>query len=733
MKSGLSLLVLIQSSFVIAQTWTQIGPSGGYFKEFTIHPANDSIVYAGSDDGGGVWKSTDQGNTWSLTTGNFPNMTGWKIVLDENAPDTLYACDLYGRYGVLKSTNGAMSWELKNTGLSTIYDKMVSGLVLKASDTLFISTGEGAGSTPPRPGNGVFSSYDGGASWQYAGLQGVTVPCIAKNSFGTIFAGTEGAGLYYTNDNGASWFVHPDVPTTGLINEMDVKDQVIVVASTEGIYLSLNWGINFTYVGLSGGLNFDVCIHKINPEIELYSSTLGGLQYFSSATNIWSSVPGPLFTDQLIIGITSDGTNLYTGGFSNSPVIRSTDGGLTWSETPTSPSALELNDILLDPADENHLWTCLLGSYSPTGNYDRPSVYETDDGGLTWTRKGPDAHALCMVANPQNPDVIYLGTFAQGLYKTSDGFDSYSNLSGPGQIAVSDIAVSPQDTSVVLLSEVDWSIPAFSIKRSTDGGQNFSTVSSLIANRIVFNPLYDDTVYVATNNGLYISANNGASFNFWNLSGHDFMTLAVAGNVVYAGTKDGDLFKIEDDIPSEISGSWNTPVEIKSILAQGDNLFVGLNGAEKDTVNVMQGSVWRSSNQGISWSNITTNMTSTNIYGNNVLVTDGAEIYAGTYGGGIFRSSGLQLNLGLDESTQHDFLVYPNPALDEIEIGGGIEAEPYFKILDMTGKDVTPLVQLGKKEEQNQYIQISALPSGTYILLLLDASGSTYQSRFVKM
>ena len=87
-----------------SQFWENIGPEGGFFKDFVIHPHTPSTVYAGSDDGGGVWKSEDGGDSWTLLTGDFPNFTGWHIEMDLEHPDTLYFSEIYGRYG--KSMDG---------------------------------------------------------------------------------------------------------------------------------------------------------------------------------------------------------------------------------------------------------------------------------------------------------------------------------------------------------------------------------------------------------------------------------------------------------------------------------------------------------------------------------------------------------------------------------------------------------------------------------------------------
>ncbi len=652
MKLLLLTTILLASLSGKAQTWVQIGPEGGYLKEFTIDPSNTNTIYAGSDDGGGIWKSIDAGSNWSLLTGSFPNMTGWKVVLDENNSNIVYGCDLYGRYGILKSTDGGSTWST-SSGLNTTYDKMVSGIAVKTTDTLFISTGESATSTPVRPGNGVFKSFDSGLTWTASGLQGTTVPSIGKNDFGTIFAGTEDYGMYYTNDNGATWITHPDIPTVGTVFEIESRGSIIMVASSEGIFLSSDWGVSFSNVGLTGEFNFDACIHKTTPNIELFSSTINGLKKYSSFTGSWTLIPGAYFTDQIIIGIGSDGTNVYCSGFSNSPIQISNDEGATWNQATSSPKATELTDIYIDPSNSNHMMCCLLGSYNLNGDFDREAVYETTDGGVNWVRKGPDAHALCLTVNPTNNQEFYLGSFAQGVYKTSDGFNTFSQLS-PNGVSVVDVIVSTSNSDVVLISEINWSGPTTSINRSINGGSSFSTVSNIIANRMLFNPNNEDSIYVATNDGVQLSTDYGLTFTPWLLGGEDCISLAHRNNDVFVGTADGKLFKISGGIASNISGSWPIPTEIKSIKTEGSDIFIGMNGAEKDTFMVLQGSIWRSNDEGVNWSNVTSNMSSTNIYGNNIIVSDGTELYVGTYGGGIFRSSGMNLTTSLNESSISD-------------------------------------------------------------------------------
>lgn len=723
----LVLLIFFFSTFTLfAQNWQQIGPEGGYFKEFTFSPADSNIIYAGSDDGGGIWKSEDNGQTWALQTGNFPNMTGWSISVDENNPNTVYGCDVYGRYGLLKSTDGGNTWSQHINGLATQYDRMVSGIAIKTSDTLFISTGEGAGTNPPRPGNGVFKSFDAGSSWSPAGLQGETVLCIESSIFGTLFAGTEGLGLQFSNDNGSTWLPHPQIDPNDTIFEIQVVDSVIAVASTSGIHLSTNWGINFTNIGLAGDFNFDMYIQQITPSIEIFSSTFFGLQKYSSTTSSWTLVNDPLLSNKLVIGIAARGSRVILSTFSNSPIYVSVDSGANWQIANSSPLCTEVNDFIVDPNDDQYILAGLLGTYNIGGNFNDQCLRETTNGGSSWTLKGPNAHALCLQANPDNFSTAYLGTFSKGLFRSDDGFDNFTQLISGNKI-VGDIAISSEDTSVIIISEVNLDIPqqpVASIKRSIDRGDNFTTVSSILANRILFNENDNDSVYAATPDGVYLSADNGATWNSWILSGNTILSLAYVGNKLYAGTDFGQLYQINGANPIDITGNWPSPTQVKSIYGSGSSLFVGLNGAEQDTSYSLNGSLWSSNDDGMSWTNITTNMTSTNVYGNNMVAGVKNDLLVATYGGGIFKAEDLLLSTDNSVWNSKSLSVYPNPAKDILYVSSESEEITSYRIIDLAGKVV--LSKNSSNESGSSIIlDTNSLSSGAYLLSVVLTDGTT--------
>src|SRR5262245_57208895 len=102
-----------------SDTWTSIGPYGGYARALAIDPSNPAAVYVGTS--GGVFKSRDGGATWSAASAGLPmGYIARTLVLDPQNPNTVYAggsCGVYGPCGIYKSVDAAGTWVAINAGL----------------------------------------------------------------------------------------------------------------------------------------------------------------------------------------------------------------------------------------------------------------------------------------------------------------------------------------------------------------------------------------------------------------------------------------------------------------------------------------------------------------------------------------------------------------------------------------------------------------------------------------
>lgn len=91
-----------------------------------VHPVNPDVVYAGSW-GGGLFKSTDGGATWSSSSNGMPEGSGvWDVVVNPVSPDNLFAALWWE--GIYRSTDGGANWTPFNAGLPEDLRKQVYAL-----------------------------------------------------------------------------------------------------------------------------------------------------------------------------------------------------------------------------------------------------------------------------------------------------------------------------------------------------------------------------------------------------------------------------------------------------------------------------------------------------------------------------------------------------------------------------------------------------------------------------
>ena len=69
--------------------WTTNGPEGGLIVAVAIDPTTPSTVYAGTY-GGGVFKSTNGGGSWSAVNTGLDNASVFALAIDPLTPTTLY-------------------------------------------------------------------------------------------------------------------------------------------------------------------------------------------------------------------------------------------------------------------------------------------------------------------------------------------------------------------------------------------------------------------------------------------------------------------------------------------------------------------------------------------------------------------------------------------------------------------------------------------------------------------
>lgn len=207
--------------------WRSIGPfRGGRSAAVTGVPGKPNLYYFGST-GGGVWRTTDGGNTWdNISDGYFGGSVGsvavstWdnNVIYVGGGEATVRGNVSYG-YGMWKSTDAGKTWSA--TGLKNsrhipkiqIHPKNPDLVYAAVLGDLFKSSEE----------RGVYRSKDGGKTWErvlFANADAGAVDlCMDPNNARILYASTwrirrtpyslesggEGSALWKSTDGGDTW------------------------------------------------------------------------------------------------------------------------------------------------------------------------------------------------------------------------------------------------------------------------------------------------------------------------------------------------------------------------------------------------------------------------------------------------------------------------------------------------------------------------------------------------
>ncbi len=292
----------------------------------------------------------------------------------------------------------------------------------------------------------------------------------------------------------------------------------------------------------------------------------GGLWKTTDGGTVWK----PIFDGQPVASIgavavaPSNPNILYAGTgeadmrsdicFGNG-VYKSTDGGKTWSSVGLRDSQ-QIGRVVIDPHNPEIVYVAALGhAYAP--NPER-GVYRSTDGGATWSHvldKGPGIGAIDLAIDPENPRVLYAAMWnarrppwsqygpiegpGGGLYKSTDGGDAWSAITGnglpDGDWGHAGIAIARGTAGHRVYALIDAKSGA-GLYRSDDSGKTWSRVSNdpRITSRgwyfgqIAIDPHDPDIVYIP-NVATYRSTDGGKTFDVLKGApgGDDYHTLWI--------------------------------------------------------------------------------------------------------------------------------------------------------------------------------------------------------------
>jgi photosystem II stability/assembly factor-like uncharacterized protein len=194
---------------------------------------------------------------------------------------------------------------------------------------------------------------------------------------------------------------------------------------------------------------------------------------------------------------TPQNPNLYYIGSAGGGVWKTDNGGATWSPVFEKEPVAAIGAVTIDPTNEDTVWVGT-GEANPRNDVTfGDGVYKSTDGGKTWTDVG--LHGVWSISrilvDPKNPAHVIVGAFgdpfrnstARGVYVTNDGGKTWSKTLYVGpETGAAELAMDPNDPSIIYASmwqfrRLPWTFhsggPDDGIWRSTDGGETWTRLS----------------------------------------------------------------------------------------------------------------------------------------------------------------------------------------------------------------------------------------------------------------
>ncbi len=311
-------------------------------------------------------------------------------------PDVIYVGAASG--GVWRSTNGGIDWQ-------PLFDEQptqnIGALALDQSnpDVIWVGTGEGNPRNSQNSGNGVYKSLDGGKNWKHVGLENTHTihrliidprnsDVVYAASLGSAWGENEERGVFKTSDGGKTWkkVLYVDAKTGCADLVMDpVNPNKLIAAMWE--YRRWPWFFK------SGG-----------PGSGLYVSFDGG-ETWEKRTEDDGLPKGDLGRMGLAIAPSEPQIVYALIEAKKNGLYRSEDGGFKWklvADKNIGNRPFYYADIFVDPVNENRLYNL------------HSIVTVSNDGGKTfenlvpWSKDiHPDHHAWWV--HPQDPDYLIDG------------------------------------------------------------------------------------------------------------------------------------------------------------------------------------------------------------------------------------------------------------------------------------------------------------------------------------
>lgn len=377
---------------------------------------------------------------------------------------------------------------------------------------------------------GVFLSSDGGITWApsnegittRSGTTGDIIPIfcltIDPTDPDTVWAGTQGIrGIFKSTDGGRTWKkrdrgIVEDNGITFRGFTVDPKNPDVVYAAAE--LSSFVWNGGQERVGREFDLTAGV----------VYRTEDGGANW----TAVWrgDDLARYIWIDPRDSNIIYVSTGIFDREAKNSDsaagrpggegVLKSTDGGQTWTRINNGLNNLYVGSLFMHPANPD----VLLAGAGNNAYPDGMGVYLTQDGGANWKQVLSGEIITAVEFSTGNPSIAYAAG-PVSVYRSSDGGQTWARVAGSPEASWGapgiragfpiDLQVDPRNSDRLFANAYGGGNFL-----SEDGGKTWADASrgytGAQVRGLAVDPTQPGRVIAAARSGLFLSSDGGATW-----------------------------------------------------------------------------------------------------------------------------------------------------------------------------------------------------------------------------
>jgi photosystem II stability/assembly factor-like uncharacterized protein len=497
-----------------------------------VAPSDPKVIYlgTGSDDvrsnvstGRGIYKSTDEGKTWTFAGLRDAGQIGG-IRIHPSDPNTAWVAaqgDAFqdnAERGIFKTTDGGKTWrkvlfvsdsvgamdvELQPGNPSVVFAWMSH---LQRKPWTIISGGREGGLYKSTDGGEHFTKITAGLPADLIGKGNIGVTAANPNRVYALIEARPGGGLYRSDDAGQAWMkmdVQPASAASGMIQRpfyydtlgVDPTNADVLYTGAEGFYKSVDGGKTFTSLRTPHGDNHDIWISP-NDGNTMIQANDGGANVSYDGGRTWSTLMNQPTGE--FYGVWTDNEfpyKLYAAQQDDDTVIISSVADpYNLSDWRRGPGC-ETGPIMPYPKNSDIVYGSCKGQYGvmdlKTGqekNYwvGAQSLYGNPASDLIYRfqRVSP------MATSPHDPEVLYYGS--QYLHRSRDKGVTWEKISP-------DLTAHP---------DCCQGVSGEPITRDVTGEEFYSTLYAILES-----PLERGVIWTGANDGpFYVTRDNAKTW-----------------------------------------------------------------------------------------------------------------------------------------------------------------------------------------------------------------------------